>query len=87
MDKRDIDLKKELDSLKLEEINFQFIKEFKCNSVEEFEIFKQTNSNAFERLRQIKSRIRELEEQLMTEEEKEKKQAYYNHLKDKYKNE
>ena len=65
MVKRTIELKIELESLNKEELDFHFIKNFKCQTEEEFKVFIKENAIAFDRLKFIKSRIRKIENELM----------------------
>lgn len=84
MVKRDVELKKELDSLKEEELDYQFIKDFRCQTEEEFESFKQSNLNSFKRIKYIKKRLREIELELMSDDEKKEYLKNLQDLKNKF---
>jgi hypothetical protein len=81
MDERTIMLKQELESLKKEELYFQFIKEFKCQTEEEFENFKNSNLKSFFKFKYIIQRIREIEWELMNPEERKVYNEYLSNLK------
>lgn len=84
MDKRTLKLKEELDALQKEESNYQFIKDFRCQTEEEFENFKKENIDSFSRLKKIKTRIRKIQWELMTDEEKKEHLQYLKKLKNKF---
>jgi hypothetical protein len=85
MAERNRQLTKELVSLKKEELDLQFIKDFTGRTEQEFELFKKENIIAFERLEFIKKRIKEIEWDLMTDKEKIIHIKYLNNLKKKFK--
>lgn len=87
MAQRIIELKIELESLKNEEFNFQFIKDFKSHTEEEFEIFKMENIVAFDRLKFIRNRIKDIEWELMTDEARMAHLQYLKGLKSKFEDE
>lgn len=86
MAKRDVikQTRKEIKLLKEEEKEFDFIKNFSCKTENEFVVFFNTNRESFERLKQIRVKIRELEYSIMTEAEKEEHKQYLINLKKKF---
>ena len=78
------ELKKELGNLYEEEKKFSFIKEKSFSSQEEFDQFFLEHKPQFERLKIIKSRIREVKSLLMTSKEKLEREEYLRKLKDKF---
>ena len=81
---RDIELRKELSSLQDELRSLDFIKNFSCETEEEFALFKQKNIVQFNRLKVIQTRINEIEWELMTDEDKINYIKHINDLKDKF---
>lgn len=78
------ELEKELRDLKEEEKKFSFIKEKSFSSQKEFDLFFSQYKSEFERLKIIKSKIREIKYLLMTPTEKLEHEQYLKKLKEKF---
>ena len=80
------ELEQELKELKKEEGQLSFIKDKSFSSEEEFNVFFDEHKPQFERLKNIRSKIREIKALLMTSEEKLSKEKELKKLKDKFSN-
>jgi len=84
MAERDIELRNELDELKVQEKNFDFIKNFSCSSVDEFNKFYSENKADFEFLKKVKERINKIEYLLLSGTEKIERKINLEKLKNKF---
>lgn len=75
---------KELNRLEEEEKNFNFIKEASFSSQEDFDLFFKIYKSDFEKLKEIRVKIRYIKSLLMTPEEKSKREKYLRKLRDKF---
>jgi len=77
-------LKKELTRLEDEEKRFNFIKESSFSSQDDFDLFFEIYKSDFEKLKEVRVRIRYIKSLLMTPEEKSDRQEYLKKLRKKF---
>ena len=79
--------KERLKELKEKKESLLFILEANFETIEEYNAFKEENTDSFIELKQVNQEIRNLEWQLMSSKEQQELLEYYKKIKEKYSNE